>query len=190
MTLWQIELLPWCAFFGYWAVSALRVKRTKTAERTADRIGTILAMVLAFLLLFSDRFRIGPLGRRFVPDLASVAWGGIFLTSLGVAVAIWARYCLGQYWSARVTLKEDHRLIQSGPYAYIRHPIYTGMLLATLGTALVVGEWRGILAVGLALASHSRKAFREEALLAGEFGNEYAEYRQRTGFLFPRLPRS
>jgi len=190
LTLWQIELFPWYVFAAYWAISSLRVKPTKTAENPADRIVTILAMVLSFLLLFSYYLRIGPLAWRFVPDTASVAWTGIFLTWLGVAVAIWARYCLGQYWSARVTLKEGHRLIQSGPYAYVRHPIYTGMLLAMIGTALVVGEWRGILAVALALAAHSHKAIREEALLAGEFGNEYAEYRQHTGFLFPRLLRS
>ncbi len=190
LTLWQIDLLPWYAFFIYWALSSLRVKPTKTAETSADRFTTILAMVFAFLLLFDPRLSTGPLGRRFVPAQAGVAWAGIFLTWLGVAVAIRARYCLGQYWSARVTLKEDHRLIQSGHYAYVRHPIYTGMLLATVGTALVVGEWRGVLAVGLALAAHSRKAIREEALLAGEFGDAYAEYRRRTGFLFPRLLRS
>jgi len=102
-------------------------------------------------------------------------------------VAIWARYSLGAYWSARVTLKEGHQLIRSGPYALVRHPIYTGMFLAALGTALVGGEWRGILALLLLITAHARKAFREESLLSREFGEEYTNYRRSTGFLFPRL---
>ena len=69
----------------------------------------------------------------------------------------------------------------------MRHPIYTGMLLAATGTAVVVGEWRGVLAIVLVLAAHSRKAAREEALLATEFGEEYVSYRRCTGFLFPGL---
>jgi len=189
LSLWQINLLPWYAFAAYWAVTALRVKRTKAAESTGNRAGTMLPMILAFLLLFSNQLTFGPLGRRFVPADFRVAYAGILLTWLGVAVAIWARNCLGQYWSARVTLKEDHRLIQSGPYAYIRHPIYTGMLVGATGTALVAGEWRGLLAVGVMLVAHSGKARREEAMLSAEFGAEYTEYRRRTGFLFPRLSR-
>ena len=64
-------------------------------------------------------------------------------------------------------------MIRSGPYAVVRHPIYTGLFVAAAGTALVVGEWRGVLAVALLLAAHSRKALREESLLTGEFGEEY-----------------
>ena len=187
LTQWQIEMLPWDALAAYWAITWLRVKRTKKTETFAARLTTIVPMVLAFELLFSRWLAMGPLGLRFLPAEDWIAWGGMALTSLGVAVAIWARYCLGQYWSARVTLKQGHQLIRSGPYALVRHPIYTGMLLAATGTALVVGEWRGVLAVGLILAAHSYKAQREEGLLATEFGEEYASYRQSTGFLLPRL---
>jgi protein-S-isoprenylcysteine O-methyltransferase Ste14 len=190
LTPWQINLLPWYVFAAYWTMTSLRVKRTKTTETPRERATTIVPMVIAFLLLFSDRLAVDPLSWRFAP--ADFLWtsAGIFLTSLGVAVSLWARYCLGQYWSARVTLKEGHRLIQSGPYAYVRHPIYTGMLVGATGTALVLGEWRGLLAVGIMLAAHSWKASREEVLLSGEFGADYAEYRRRTGFLFPRLSRA
>jgi len=187
LTLWQIEMLPWCAFAAYWAISALRVKRTKSAEKAPDRLATLALMMLAFMLLFSERWSIGPLRLRFIPRDERIAWAGIVLTSIGVGIAIWARYCLGQFWSARVTLKEGHQLIRSGPYAFVRHPIYTGMLLAVAGTALVVGEWRAVLAVVLVLAAHWRKALREEKMLTTEFGEEYARYRRSTGFLFPRL---
>lgn len=189
LTLWQIELIPWYFFAAYWAITWLRVKRTKTAEPLVDRLTTLGPMVLAFLLLFSRSLRIWPLQLRFLPDDDWIARSGIALTSVGVAVAIWARYCLGQYWSARVTLKEGHRLIRSGPYASVRHPIYTGMLLAAIGTALVIGEWRGVLAVVVIWTAHSRKALREERLMTAEFGDEYAAYRQNTGSLFPRFLR-
>lgn len=187
LTLWQIDMLSWCVFSAYWLVTWLRVKRTKTTETIAQRLITIIPMVLAFELLFSSSLAVGPLRLRFVPADKWIGWTGIALTSLGVAVAIWARFCIGQYWSSRVTLKQGHRVIRSGPYAVVRHPIYTGMFLAAMGTALVLGEWRGVLAVIVIFAAHSHKALREEALLTRELGEEYTSYRQGTGFLFPRL---
>jgi protein-S-isoprenylcysteine O-methyltransferase Ste14 len=187
LSLWQMELIPWYLFAAYWLISWLKVKRTKAREKAADRLGTLGVLLVAFSLLFANWFRIGPLRQRFVPQDAWIAWCGIALTWVGTAVAIWARYCIGEYWSARVTLKEGHQLIRSGPYAHVRHPIYTGLLLACMGAALAVGEWRGILAVILLLAAHSRKALREESLLTEEFGEEYVAYRRDTGFLFPHL---
>jgi len=187
LTLWQMELIPWYVFAAYWAISWLRVKRTKTREKSVDRLITLGVVIAAYVLLFSQRLRIGPLRQRFLPQEDWIAWCGIALTWFGTAVAIWARYCIGEYWSARVTLKEGHQLIRSGPYRFVRHPIYTGMLLGCIGAALVVGEWRAVLAVVLLLAAHSRKALREESLLTTEFGEEYAAYRRTTGFLFPRL---
>lgn len=186
-SIWQLELIPWYVFAGYWLVSWLRVKRTKAREKSVDRFITVAVVVIAYELLFAQWLRIGPLRLRFVPDDPRIAWVGIGVTWVGVAVAICARYCIGVYWSARVTLKEGHQLIRSGPYAFVRHPIYTGMLLACVGTALVVGEWRGFAAVLLLLAAHARKAIREENLLTTEFGEQYLAYRRSTGFLFPRL---
>jgi protein-S-isoprenylcysteine O-methyltransferase Ste14 len=84
-----------------------------------------------------------------------------------------------------VTRKIDHQLVKSGPYAFVRHPIYSGLLLATIGTAIFVGEWRGVLAIPLILASESIKARREEQFMAAEFGDDYEEYRRETGFLIP-----
>jgi len=186
-TIWHIALIPWYAFAAYWVITALRVKRTKARETSVDRLLTVVVVVAAYALLFEPWIRIGPLGLRFLPPDLWIAYMGIAVSFVGAGIAIWARYCIGEYWSARVTLKEGHQLIRSGPYAYVRHPIYTGMLLACVGTALVVGEWRGVLAVFLLLAAHSRKAMREESMLTREFGEQYTAYRQSTGFLFPRL---
>jgi protein-S-isoprenylcysteine O-methyltransferase Ste14 len=182
-----VDLIPWYLFSAYWAISAFRVNRTKAAERSIDRLATLAVMTVAFFLLFDDRLPTGPLDRRFVGRESSVAWTGLILTFLGIAVAIWARHCLGQYWSARVTLKQDHRLIRNGPYRWVRHPIYTGMLIGAIGRALTLGEWRGVLAAVLLLVTHSLKARREESMLSREFGDEYRSYRQTTGFLFPGL---
>lgn len=189
LTAAHLDLVPWYIFGAYWAITALRVKRTKASEKSVDRFATVALMCVAFGLLFYDWSRVPFLEARFVTPAAWIEWSGVLLTSLGVAIAIWARHCLGVYWSARVTLKEDHRLIDTGPYRVVRHPIYTGMLVAAIGTALVSGEWRALLAVALILFTHSRKALREEALLTKEFGGDYVRYRRTTGFLFPRLSR-
>ncbi|HTT19477.1 MAG TPA: isoprenylcysteine carboxylmethyltransferase family protein [Candidatus Sulfotelmatobacter sp.] len=134
LTLWQIALIPWYLFAAYWAISWIHVKRTKAREKSVDRLVTMVVVVLAFNLLFARWLRIGPLASRFVSREVWIAYLGIGLSFAGTAISIWARYCLGEYWSARVTLKEAHELIRTGPYAFVRHPIYTGMLLATIGS--------------------------------------------------------
>jgi len=183
----NLELAPWYAAGAYWVFSAFRVKRTKIKERPSGRLLHTGLMALAFVLLSSHRLDLGPLGWRFIPENAWVRASGTLLTFIGVGIAIWARYSLGQYWSARVTLKVDHQLIRSGPYAYVRHPIYAGLLVAMSGTALVVGEWRAVMGVLVALMEFSRKATKEEALLATELDHDYQEYRKHAGFLTPRF---
>ena len=187
MALPSVDLIPWYVLCIYWTISALRVKRTKVQEDPGARLFHIAVMALAFFLLFSRRLEIGPLGLRFAPVSSWLRTLGTVLTFVGAGIASWARYSLGQYWSARVTLKIDHQLVRSGPYAWVRHPLYSGLLLAMAGTALVVGEWRGVVGVVVALAEFSRKAAKEEALLAGEFGEQYQEYRRQAGFLTPHF---
>ncbi len=187
LTLWQIQLLPWYAFGIFWAVAALRVKPVKSAEPLAARLFTLILVTAAFAMLFSNVFHVGLLAERFVPFNHTIQAAGVLLTYLGCGLSMWARASLGQYWSARVTLKVDHQLIHSGPYSRIRHPIYTGLFLAMLGTALVIGEWRGLLAVVVITVTHVLKAMREESLLTGELGEQYREYQRQTGFLLPRL---
>ena len=114
-TLSNLELAPWYALAVYWAISALRLKRIRVSEEPSGRLLHVVLMVLVFILLYSHRPDLGPLGLRFVPDSAPVRTVGIFLTFVGAGIAIWARYSLGQYWSGRVTLKVDHQLIRFGP---------------------------------------------------------------------------
>ncbi len=153
----------------------------------ADRLLQWMYLGAAFTLLFRSDLSLGPLERRFVPDAEWVQAIGALLTAIGVGLAIWSRLHLGRKWSADVVIRAEHELIATGPSSRIRHPIYTGMLLGMLGTAVVMGEWRGLLAVVIATTGFWFKAKREERLLEEEFGARFEEHRRRTGFLLPRL---
>jgi protein-S-isoprenylcysteine O-methyltransferase Ste14 len=178
----------WILFALYWLVSALKRKKTKRRETWGQRLRYSLPLVAAFYFLSRPAAHYGWLGVRFVPYSPAVEWLGVLLTAVGVGAAIWARWHLGSNWSGVVTLKEGHELIRSGPYRNIRHPIYTGILLAALGTAVTVGEVRGLLAVGVAWLCFYAKARREESFLNQEFGPRFAEHRRGTGMFLPRFP--
>ena len=187
LTLWKINTCAWCLFLIVWGVAALKRKPDKVSEPSAARLLYGVYFVCGFYLLFSRNSPFPALHGRFVPQAYWIALAGVMLTYAGAATAIWARFILADNWSARITLKVGHQLIRSGPYAYVRHPIYSGILLAALGTALLVGEWRGLLAVIMVTVAFSMKAKREEAYMSAEFGDVYAQYRQTTGFLLPRM---
>ena len=178
----------WLLFALYWFVAAFGVKRTAKRQNLSERMLYIVFMAAGFFLLNQENPNWGPLNRRFVSDQLWLAWLGSALCAAGVLFAIWARRTIGKDWSAEVQIKEGHQLIRSGPYAHIRHPIYTGLLLATFGTALLVGEYRGLLAVLLFLVGFTRKARKEESFLAAEFGPAFEEHRRHTGFYLPRFP--
>jgi protein-S-isoprenylcysteine O-methyltransferase Ste14 len=176
----------WFLFGLYWLVSAFKLKKTKQRETWQQRLRYVLPLLVAFYLLSRRWAYYGWLRTRFVPESDAIAWIGVLLTAAGVAIATWARWHLGANWSGVVTLKEGHELIRSGPYRTIRHPIYTGILLAMLGSAIAVGEIRGLLAVAIAWLSFYTKARREESLLTQEFGDRFAEHLRRTGMFLPR----
>jgi|SRR6516165_12283758 protein-S-isoprenylcysteine O-methyltransferase Ste14 len=177
----------WLLFGVYWLASALKRKKTKQRETILQRLGYTAPLGLGFYLLYQPHPLYGWLMYRFLPAGPVGAWLGVALTASGIAVAFWARWHLGTNWSGVVTLKEGHELIRTGPYRAMRHPIYTGILLALLGTAITFGEVRALLAVALAWLSFYIKARREELFLSQEFGAGFAEHKQRTGMFLPRL---
>jgi len=179
--------VPWIVFVAYWAAGALKTRRTVSQESFASRYGILFLEILGFVLLFSDAAGIGILGHRVVHRTYALAVAGVALTWIGIAIALWARWHLGQYWSARVTLKEDHKIIRTGPYAYFRHPIYSGIDLAAVGGALAIDQWRCLLGVGLIILGYWIKARKEESMLAAQFGEAFEEHCRHTGFLIPRL---
>jgi protein-S-isoprenylcysteine O-methyltransferase Ste14 len=184
---WEWIRALWLLFAAYWLITALKRKRTKRRETIVQRLGYVLPLWAALFLLARPEAHYGWLGARFAPYSPAVGWVGALLTAAGIGMALWARWHLGANWSANVTLKEGHELIRTGPYRAIRHPIYTGLLLALLGTAVAVGEVRALLAVGLAWGSFYIKARREESFLAQEFGPGFAEHSRHTGMFLPRV---
>jgi protein-S-isoprenylcysteine O-methyltransferase Ste14 len=177
----------WIVFLVVWLLWAFWRKGAKQRESLVTRLPHVLTLVVGFELLFDDRLRVGWLGARFWPDLPSIAITGLAATALGVALAIWARVHLGKNWSAVVSIREGHELIRTGPYRNIRHPIYTGLLLATLGSALPVGQARVLIALPIIFAAIYIKARKEESWLAQEFGDKFAEHKKHTGMFLPRL---
>jgi protein-S-isoprenylcysteine O-methyltransferase Ste14 len=147
----------------------------------------MVPLVVAYSLLFYQVTRVGWLGKRFVADTSAAAVIGVTLTTAGVAFAIWARWHLGANWSAIVSIREQHELIRTGPYRRVRHPIYTGMLLAMAGTALVLGELRGLLAFAITLFAFYWKARKEEAWLTREFGESFEAHAKQTGMFLPKI---
>jgi protein-S-isoprenylcysteine O-methyltransferase Ste14 len=180
-------LIAWLALWAYWIASIPKQKAERIAESSGDRATQILPMAATYTLLFSPAASYGWLGHRVLPASRGLEGAAMFVATMGVAFAIWARGHLGSNWSARVSIRADHELIRTGPYRRIRHPIYTGMILATIGTAGVIGEVRGVLAVLITCAAFSVKARREERFLTGEFGSRFAEHRRETGMFVPRL---
>ncbi|HKV47014.1 MAG TPA: isoprenylcysteine carboxylmethyltransferase family protein [Candidatus Acidoferrales bacterium] len=177
----------WLAVGVYWLVIARGVKRAKVRENIFAAIVRRSFWLIAFLLVFSPLGRIGVLGERFVPRAAGIEVTGFLIAAGGLALALWARQCLGGNWSGAVTLKEGHQLIRSGPYRRIRHPIYAGFDIGIAGTALTLGEWRGLLAFAMAVLMYFVKARKEEAWLAREFGPAFDDHRSHTGMFLPRL---
>ncbi|HXB55375.1 MAG TPA: isoprenylcysteine carboxylmethyltransferase family protein [Vicinamibacteria bacterium] len=177
----------WILFGLYWSVSAFKSKKTTKRESWSERFRYLLMLAVASALLSPPGAHYRWFGARFVPASNTTAWIGVLLTAAGVAIAFWARWHLGANWSGVVTIKEGHELIRSGPYHSIRHPIYTGILVAILGTAVAIGEVRGLLAVAIAWLSFYLKARREESFLGQEFGDRFAEHRRHTGMFLPPL---
>jgi protein-S-isoprenylcysteine O-methyltransferase Ste14 len=178
---------PWIIFVLYWIAGAIKTRATREKESAASRIAILAIEGTGYVLIFSGSAGIGFLGTRFMSRTQASAGLGVVLTWSGIGLAIWARYHLAEYWSARITIKEDHQLIRTGPYAHLRHPIYSGLVLATMGSALVIDEWRCVLGVCLVLTGYWFKARKEEAMLSQQFGDAFREHQKHTGFLIPRF---
>jgi protein-S-isoprenylcysteine O-methyltransferase Ste14 len=177
----------WVLFALYWLVSALRRKKTKQRESIGQRLAYILPIFIAVYLLYYSRTDLGVLATYFVPHTLEVQWLGVAVMVAGLAFAVWARVHLGTNWSGTVTLKEGHELIRTGPYRNVRHPIYTGILIGFLGSGIVNGQVRGLVAVGVIWLSFFIKARREESFLAQEFGPTFVEHTQHTGMFLPKF---
>ncbi len=181
----QAQPALWAAWFLYWWWAGRSAHKAESSETKLSRGLHLALLAVSFLLLFSPAFGFGLMGRRLWPESTAAAWAGVGVTVLGLLFTVWARVHLGRYWSGEVQIKQGHRLITTGPYAFVRHPIYTGFLLAVVGSVVSLGEARGLVVIAATLIAFWRKLRIEEAVLAREFGGEYAVYRGRTKALIP-----
>lgn len=183
----QICKYLWIAFLVVWVIWATRTKAVQRREGISSRLSYTVLTVAAAYLMFADTVPRAWLLIPVVPAAAGVPWVGVAVTAMGIAFAVWARAYLGGNWSGTVTVKVDHQLVRSGPYRWVRHPIYSGMILAMLGTALARGQVRGLVAVVLLFAGFKIKSKIEEQAMLSTFGAEYDEYSRSTGAILPRL---
>lgn len=174
----------WAGWLLYWLLSALYVKRARWREPALSAAVHVVPLAAMALLFAAPHAFPQTLSRRFLPPSTLGPAAGLLLVAAGLALAAWARTHLGGNWSGTITLKEEHALIASGPYRHIRHPIYSGLLLALLGTAVAIGEWRGLVGFALALFAFLCRSRVEEARMRDTFP-QYEEYRQRTKALVP-----
>ncbi len=166
----------WLLFWLYWLIAAIGAKAS-TAGRRRFPPG-VRIFIVAFLLV-----RIFNVNALDVHDRA-VAIVGTIVFALGIATAVWARIYIGRNWGMPMTQKQEPELVTGGPYRLVRHPIYTGILAALLGTALATNLY-WLIAFGLAGAYFFHSARVEEAILSGEFPAAYPAYRARTKMLIP-----
>jgi protein-S-isoprenylcysteine O-methyltransferase Ste14 len=183
----------WVVFFAIWVIWALRTKPVQQRESVSSRLSYTVLNVAAFYTMFRGDVPQGWLG---TPLLMGTLWSqilGIAMTVAGLVFAVWARAYLGGNWSGAVTVKVGHQLVRSGPYRWVRHPIYSGMIFAMLGTAVERQQVRGLVAVILLYAGFKVKSKIEEQTMITTFGAEYEEYSRSTGAIIPAIiakPRS
>src|SRR5215469_13695329 len=170
----------WLLFSLVWLVGALNAKRTVCRNWFGEiwwRVGIIASVIVLFNLLQGSPYITGELPVRALNVL------GVVCAAAGVTLAVWAREYLGRNWGMPLTVKENPDLVTSGPYAYIRNPVYTGVLLALLGSALVNWWWAVPLAWSAAYFLYASRG--EERLMLKVFHDTYPAYMARTWRLIP-----
>ena len=176
----------WLIYIVYWIGSARRLKLVVKRQSWLSIIAHRIPVMLGGFLLVAPR--LSPLLRHnLTPHTDIAAAVGAVVCVLGLAVAIWSRRTLAGNWSASVTFKQGHELVQTGPYRFVRHPIYTGILLMILGSASAVGQLQSWLGFVIVFVGFWIKLKQEESLMLLHFPNEYPAYRTRVKALVPFL---
>lgn len=175
MILFELTLWCWVVFGAVWLVSAFFTKRTVSDWPASRRVPYFLLLAVSFGTLFFAAME---------PPRGPVAVG-FALTVAGLLLALWARAAIGRNWSGSVALKERHELVTRGPYAHVRHPIYSAILLMYLGTAVATGGFWAFAGFPVVLVSFVLKLKREEDLMRRTFSDAYPAYERRVKRLVP-----
>jgi protein-S-isoprenylcysteine O-methyltransferase Ste14 len=173
----------WILFWVYWLIVA------RTAKRGQARWGQFAGMRVAIIVLIFLLIRLGVLRGHHQYDVTSNPWlegVGFAVFLLGLTLAIWARIYIGGNWGMPMTQKAEPELVRTGPYSRVRHPIYSGIILAFIGTAIALGVY-WFIAAGFLAAYFIYSAFMEERYLTKEFPDTYPEYKRSTKMLIPYI---
>lgn len=174
----------WIIFVLVWLVAAFRTKRTVEKQNLLSALAHRIPVGLGWWLLVFPRFR-SPMTWQIIPRTAFFQITGAAVCIYGLIFTLWARRTLAGNWSSDVTFKRDHELIRTGPYRLVRHPIYTGLLVMCLGTAIIIGQFRGALALLLVGVGFWIKLKQEERLLVRHFPDTYPVYQREVKALVP-----
>lgn len=179
----KFVVLCWVVTGVVWFISALSLKPTRERQPLFSRLLYLWLTAAVAVLLIGGVHQLR-LTRAILPHTLGVALLADVIVLAGCVIAVWARVMLGGNWSSRVALKENHELIQRGPYRVVRHPIYSGLLLMTLGTVLLAGTVGAFAALVICFGGFWIKLRQEEALLTKRLAG-YSEYKARTKALVP-----
>jgi protein-S-isoprenylcysteine O-methyltransferase Ste14 len=177
----------WLVWLAGWWLGAIKTARTVRRQSPGSQLSYSIFVWIGAALLFFNAVRGGIFSAALYRPTGIVAWTGVVLVAVGLSYAVWARLHLGRMWSAVITLKEEHQIIKTGPYTITRHPIYTGMLLALVGTVLVRDTVGGLTGCALIATGFVLKLRQEERMLIEHFGDNYRVYRQEVPALIPHL---
>jgi len=175
----------WTVWLVIWLLWAFQSKQTRQKESGLSRLSYALPVWAAAYLLFAAKSLPGWWNAEVFSNRPWLGWLAVAITAVGFAFSIWARAYLGSNWSGAVTIKVDHELIRTGPYRLVRHPIYTGILVAAFGTALAYDRWRVVIVLPVLWLAFTIKRLKEEQFMRQTFGSQYDDYACTTGAIFP-----
>lgn len=180
----SVIVWPFIVLLIVWAIGWFYVKKTKETEHPIS--GTIYRILMAVgLVLIFFSFEVSFLNIQIIPHSPAAEYTGFIIEILGLLIAIWARVTLGRNWSANVTFKQKHELITKGPYNFVRHPIYTGMLTMALGAMIYLGILGGFVGIIFLFVGILFKLGMEEELMTKHFPKEYPKYKKNVKRLIP-----
>jgi protein-S-isoprenylcysteine O-methyltransferase Ste14 len=179
----HIIAVCWIIFWLYWLISARWIKPVAERQSWAGKLAHRLPVSLGAISMFVPKAE--PFGTAIIENAANAKWLGAAIAILGLLAAIWSRKVLADNWSNNVEFRQGHKLVERGPYRFIRHPIYSSILLMLFGTDLTINRLVGLASLLLFFIGFFIKLKQEERLLLRHFPEEYPGYKARTKMLVP-----
>lgn len=184
ITLWVIWLLYWLAS---WTYEYFKGKRTAVVKGKRSWLQTLLLGIALYTALVPLGSKAFPLNLSFLPQSVILEVIGILITSLGLSLAIWARSQLSTNWSSIPALRKDQTLTTTGPYSIVRHPIYSGMLFAIIGSVIAINQYVGFIAIVCITLFAWIRIKKEEKLMTEQFGKSYKNYKKKVKMIIPGI---